>query len=396
MLITLLPSEIARLVLNYLDEEKYSNTYESFLNECRYLEECKIYLKQGISLPKTIHGKKLNEFLVLGSNGESINLEIEKKTQSTQTPDTATNPTDEQTDTENEPKKEKDLDTSCSEPLVNDLSKKVCREPDLTCLTELIKSNDIQMENEPVSKIKLLKSPEIKLISQVRMKSPEKKIRLDVKPDIIQLSSDDDDDSDEETNKIEENKKRKILIGRNVEKIPGLSVSDLERQLNTIICDATNHLKQQEEIEKSIQNQMKPNLSVKNSIELINTISKGPPLPLGNFRIGSANLIGQMPKPMLPPLQPPTRPQIQQINKTTPIQYIQQAPFQFLQQTPIHQIQQMPNIQQCIQQASNIHNMPQQVFFLSNPNDFNLNFAPKQEQQQTQHTNSTPAEYRTM
>ena len=91
-----------------------------------------------------------------------------------------------------------------------------------------------------------------------------------------------------------------------------------------------------------------------------------------------------MPKPMLPPLQPPTRPQIQQINKTTPIQYIQQAPFQFLQQTPIHQIQQMPNIQQCIQQASNIHNMPQQVFFLSNPNDFNLNFAPKQDQQQTQ------------
>ena len=60
MLITLLPSEIARLVLSkrvllhsclekfqflliyfvsqdYLDEEKYSNTYESFLNECRYL-----------------------------------------------------------------------------------------------------------------------------------------------------------------------------------------------------------------------------------------------------------------------------------------------------------------------------------------------------------------------
>jgi len=89
------------LVLDYLDEEKYTNSYESFLNECKYLgnlffiylfifinisyicinfvhrkillfkEECKIYLKQGIALPRTIHGKKLSDYLVFGNSEQS-------------------------------------------------------------------------------------------------------------------------------------------------------------------------------------------------------------------------------------------------------------------------------------------------------------------------------------
>ena len=164
-----------------------------------------------------------------------------------------------------------------SEPVINDPPEKPYlknREPDLTCLTELIKNNDIEMENAAVSKIKLLKSPEINLMPQARIRSPEKKIRLDVKPEIIQLSS--DDDSDAEMSSSENNKKRKILIGKNVEKVPELSVSNLERQLNSIVSDATNHLKQQEENEKKIQQQ----LAACNSVDIMKTISRGPP-PLG-------------------------------------------------------------------------------------------------------------------
>ncbi len=63
---------------DYLDEEKYPKTYDTFLNECRYLEECKIYLKQGISLPRTIHGKKLTEYLVLERSQNEPSNFIEK------------------------------------------------------------------------------------------------------------------------------------------------------------------------------------------------------------------------------------------------------------------------------------------------------------------------------
>jgi uncharacterized membrane protein len=102
MIVSLLPSEIARLILSkqqqhhlsfpcfistqisslftnisfiqlinkidYLEEENLSKTYEIFLNECRYLEESKIYLKRGIAIPKTIHGKTLAEYLVINTD----------------------------------------------------------------------------------------------------------------------------------------------------------------------------------------------------------------------------------------------------------------------------------------------------------------------------------------
>ncbi len=58
------------------------------------------------------------------------------------------------------------------------------------------------------------------------------------------------DNSD--VNLVDESNKKKprILIGRNVEKVPELSCSTLERQLGIIITDASNFLKEQEEKEK--------------------------------------------------------------------------------------------------------------------------------------------------
>lgn len=40
-------------------------TYAAFLDECKYLAECREYLSRGIGIPKTIHGKTLAEFLVI-------------------------------------------------------------------------------------------------------------------------------------------------------------------------------------------------------------------------------------------------------------------------------------------------------------------------------------------
>lgn len=68
MAIALLPSEIARLILNYLREENLSKTYATFLDECKYLDECKGFFKQGRTLPKTIHGKTLSQYLVISAD----------------------------------------------------------------------------------------------------------------------------------------------------------------------------------------------------------------------------------------------------------------------------------------------------------------------------------------
>ena len=68
MTIALLPSEIARLILNYLKEENLSKTYSTFLDECKYLDECKGFFKQGRTLPKTIHGKTLSQYLVISAD----------------------------------------------------------------------------------------------------------------------------------------------------------------------------------------------------------------------------------------------------------------------------------------------------------------------------------------
>ncbi|KAJ8315391.1 hypothetical protein KUTeg_007541 [Tegillarca granosa] len=58
-----LPSEVARLVLGYLQTESFSCSYKSFLKECPHLEEYSIYLKRGQSYPLTINGFTLIQML---------------------------------------------------------------------------------------------------------------------------------------------------------------------------------------------------------------------------------------------------------------------------------------------------------------------------------------------
>jgi hypothetical protein len=48
-----------------LDNENLVKTHEAFLDECKHLEEAKDYIKKGFSVPKTIHGKTLEEYLVI-------------------------------------------------------------------------------------------------------------------------------------------------------------------------------------------------------------------------------------------------------------------------------------------------------------------------------------------
>ena len=50
---------------DYLDSENLTKTHGIFLEECKYLEEAKSYIKKGYSVPKTIHGKTLEEYLVI-------------------------------------------------------------------------------------------------------------------------------------------------------------------------------------------------------------------------------------------------------------------------------------------------------------------------------------------
>ncbi|CAF0869417.1 unnamed protein product [Brachionus calyciflorus] len=59
----LLTSEICRLILGFLEEENLHKTYETFLAESKYLDECRIYLKKGIKFQKTVHGKNLIQHL---------------------------------------------------------------------------------------------------------------------------------------------------------------------------------------------------------------------------------------------------------------------------------------------------------------------------------------------
>ncbi len=69
MAIALLPSEIARLILGYLLEEGLKDTAQKFLDECKYLEECRAHYKRGLNIPKTIHGKSLLDYLFYDPKG---------------------------------------------------------------------------------------------------------------------------------------------------------------------------------------------------------------------------------------------------------------------------------------------------------------------------------------
>lgn len=47
-------------------------TYSAFLDESKYLIECKEYLSRGISIPKTIHGRTLTEYLVIDTDRTNL------------------------------------------------------------------------------------------------------------------------------------------------------------------------------------------------------------------------------------------------------------------------------------------------------------------------------------
>ncbi|XP_033740846.1 flocculation protein FLO11-like [Pecten maximus] len=58
-----LPSEIARLVLGYLQSEGYSKTYKNFVKECPHLSEYVSFMKKGQYYPLTINGLALMQIL---------------------------------------------------------------------------------------------------------------------------------------------------------------------------------------------------------------------------------------------------------------------------------------------------------------------------------------------
>lgn len=71
-------SEICRLILGFFEQENLTKTYETFLEECKYLEECNLYHKKTIPFSKHIDGKTLKDYLL-------INETISYATISTQT-----------------------------------------------------------------------------------------------------------------------------------------------------------------------------------------------------------------------------------------------------------------------------------------------------------------------
>ncbi|XP_021377418.1 mucin-17-like [Mizuhopecten yessoensis] len=58
-----LPSEIARLVLGYLQSEGYVKTYKNFVKECPHLSEYVNFMKKGQYYPLTINGLALMQIL---------------------------------------------------------------------------------------------------------------------------------------------------------------------------------------------------------------------------------------------------------------------------------------------------------------------------------------------
>lgn len=51
-----------------MEEENLKRTYETFLNECKYLEECKFYHQKSLQFSKKINGKTLKDFLLINES----------------------------------------------------------------------------------------------------------------------------------------------------------------------------------------------------------------------------------------------------------------------------------------------------------------------------------------
>ena len=131
-------------------------------------------------------------------------------------------------------------------------------------LTELIESNPFKndkatkhfstsLPNRSVNAINPSESPNLQSKSKTAVVEKQNILSADVdKDEIIFIGK----SQIQPVERDQANKKPRLLIGKNVAKVPELSVSTLERQLDSIITDAANHLKEQEEKESQVkQNQ---------------------------------------------------------------------------------------------------------------------------------------------
>ena len=50
-------------IIGFLEEEMLFNTYNTLLKESKHLEECRIYINNGIQFSTSIHGKNLKKYL---------------------------------------------------------------------------------------------------------------------------------------------------------------------------------------------------------------------------------------------------------------------------------------------------------------------------------------------
>ncbi|XP_076077349.1 uncharacterized protein LOC143047897 [Mytilus galloprovincialis] len=76
-----LPSEIARLVLGFLESEGYTSTYKTFVKECIHLQEYVALMKRGRHYPLTISGftliqiiEKFAQFYLVDVNNQKVGL----------------------------------------------------------------------------------------------------------------------------------------------------------------------------------------------------------------------------------------------------------------------------------------------------------------------------------
>ncbi|CAF0820877.1 unnamed protein product [Brachionus calyciflorus] len=242
-MIALLPSEIARLILNYLEEEDLTKTYEVFLDECKYLEECKLYLKRGIIVPKTIHGKTLSDYLVIDTNPFQPPKKKSTTTVSTQT--------------ETVERHSKSTECDLNFPTTNET-------PSLTTKRKLSASED-------KSPIILAEIDQDSIGSSIENHSPKSNPIIEQQKNPIST------------------KKRRILIGKNVEKEPELTYSTIERSVDAFIASNFS-----QHTEASLQTEQKSeqknglvylvdsksdNKKIDSNINLINTQSIMPSQP---------------------------------------------------------------------------------------------------------------------
>jgi hypothetical protein len=241
-------------------------TYDSFLNECKYLEECKLYINRGIQVPKTIHGKKLTDYLVIDLKSNEF-----------------------------------DSSSNLSTPLKQTFSTIITKE--ISTQTEITSLDKEQLHNLTLKRKYEIKDEMSSSINNqnigVESLLDQQNENIFLEPTIIETPS----------------KKKRLLIGKNIEKQPILSVSTLERQLTSIINDAAEHLKQEEEYQQQ-QQQHQQNQHIQNQQQqtqqfIIEPNTNELVLITNNSNLNEQNFnFDFRPSPAQPQLQLPIQPQI--------------------------------------------------------------------------------------